>query len=66
MTTATVSLDKASRAVDDLLERLRQVEQDRDEATQFLRSIIAAHDADDTEALENAIHYADFWIKGGL
>lgn len=66
MSNATVSLDKASRAVDDLLERLRQVEQERDEGKQFLRSIIAAHDADDMEALENAIHYADFWLKGGL
>lgn len=64
--TATVSLDKASRTVEDLLDKLREAEGKRDEATQFLRSIIAAHDADDMEALENAIHYADFWLKGGL
>jgi len=63
---ATVRLDKASRAMDELLEQLRQVEQQRDEATQFLRSIIAAHEADDMQALENAIHYADFWLAGGL
>lgn len=63
---ATVSLDKASRAMDELLAQLADAEAKRDEAKQFLRSIIAAHEADDMEAMENAIHYADFWLKGGL
>lgn len=53
-------------AAHETLEKLRQAEQQRDEAKQFLRSIIAAHDSDDMEAMENAIHYADFWLKGGL
>lgn len=66
MSNDSATLIRASHAMDDLLAKLRQVEQERDEARGHLRDIVDAHDRGDTEARENAIHYADFWLKGGI
>jgi F0F1-type ATP synthase membrane subunit b/b' len=64
MTTAELVIH--SHAMDELLAQLRQAEQERDEAKRHLQTIISAYEQDEDARMEDAIHTADFWLKGGI
>ncbi len=64
MTTAELVIH--SHAMDELLAKLRQVEQERDEAKQHLQACVNAWESGPTHSIDDAIHHAAIYLKGGI